>query len=341
MESSRSSERIEVTGFLNQGQAGYSLEDQMEISGSITAPVAAKVERVGGFLNQGQAGYSLEDQMEISRSTTAPVSDKVERVGRFLNQGPAGYSLEDQMEISGSITAPVADKVERIDGFLSQGQAGYALEEQMQILADKDSPPKSTTGPGSLTSDIQDISDDAWRYNSPFYDDFWIGETSGIAAVTKAPVLHDDAWRFDSPFYDDFLNQGQAGYSLEDQMELKGSSFWSEGQRNRVGHMPIDGEIADQAHVEEFAAAIYLGELGIPSSVKKLNPFVIQETQAYLEFLGLPEGTYVDPAHVEDFAAMVYAEELGISQSDQKANPFIEQETRAYQSFMGITSTRN
>ena len=51
-------------GFLNQGQAGYSLEEQMEIAGTDTAPVSPKVERVNGFLNQGQAGYSLEEQME-------------------------------------------------------------------------------------------------------------------------------------------------------------------------------------------------------------------------------------------------------------------------------------
>ncbi len=61
--------------------------------------VSTKVERVNGFLSQGQAGYSLEEQMEIAGTGTAPVSTKVERVNGFLSQGQAGYSLEEQMEV--------------------------------------------------------------------------------------------------------------------------------------------------------------------------------------------------------------------------------------------------
>ena len=89
-----------ASGFLSQGQAGYSLEEQIEISGAVTSPGSPKVERVNGFLNQGQGGYSLEEQTEISGAVTTPVSPKVERVNGFLSQGQAGYSLEEQMEIS-------------------------------------------------------------------------------------------------------------------------------------------------------------------------------------------------------------------------------------------------
>ena len=68
--------------------------------------VTPKVERVNGFLSQGQAGYSLDEQMEISGADATPVSPKVERVNGFLSQGQAGYSLEEQMEISGADTNP-------------------------------------------------------------------------------------------------------------------------------------------------------------------------------------------------------------------------------------------
>jgi len=95
-----STEVVGSTRLLNQGQAGYSMEEQLEITGTFAVPKSPKVERVDDFLNQGSAGYSMEEQMEITGTFAVPKSPKVERVDGFLNQGSAGYSMEDQLELN-------------------------------------------------------------------------------------------------------------------------------------------------------------------------------------------------------------------------------------------------
>ena len=62
-----------ASGFLNQGRAGYSVREQMELLEEFMAARAPKADRPAGFLNQGRAGYSIKEQMEIAEETSGAI----------------------------------------------------------------------------------------------------------------------------------------------------------------------------------------------------------------------------------------------------------------------------
>ena len=100
----------------------------------------------------------------------------------------------------------------------------------------------------------------------------------------KSKIIPDDEWRFDSPYYDDFsaksdrpsrfLNQGQAGYSIKEQMEILEEIAVAKGHSEVVKPeaviFPEDDPYASMT-LEEFGRAVAPKKVAYQQEIERLE----------------------------------------------------------------------